>query len=158
MVAHPGDGTRGVVLAILGTEERSQPLDCSLWSLQLFNWLKRHRLTEAWLLKAAIHRRDHAHVTLMAVRLLLRDEQFQHLLMTGGEGGASQVAGRDALMALRKLLSHLVSVHFSSAPSRVGRVPPGGVPPEQDTTDLLKEVTSESVMADLNWLELGWLS
>lgn len=87
----------------------------------------------------------------MTVRLLLRDEHFQHLLMTGGGSGVSQdvsrdaLVGKDTLITLKKLLSHLVSVHFSSAPSRVGGTPPGGVPPDslKDTTDLLKEVTSE---------------
>lgn len=79
----------------------------------------------------------HAHAALMAVRLLLRDEHFQHLLMRGvvggAGGGASLIEGGASLEALRKLLANLVSVHFSSTPPSV-----------QHTTDLLKEVTSES--------------
>jgi hypothetical protein len=64
----------------------------------------------------------------MVVRLLLRDEKFQHLLMSGDGDGTS-------LSALCQLLSELVLRHFSS--SRGTAV--GG----QLNTDLLKEVTSE---------------
>lgn len=107
-------------------------------------------MTETWLLGGAIHGDDlsHAHVALMAIRLLLRDEQFQHLLMTGGGGGGrgddtslAVEIGDAPVAVLRQLLANLVAVHFSSSTPSVGGQSVGG--PGAHSTDLLKEVTSE---------------
>lgn len=69
----------------------------------------------------------HAHTTLMALRLLLRDEHFQHLFMSGS----------DPLPVLTQTLSRLIESHFS---------PSGGQHVTQCNTDLLKEVTSKSTL------------
>ena len=95
-------------------------------SFQLLYLLRQYRLTDVWLLSEG-RQKEHAHAMLMALRLLLRDEQFQQLLMKG------EIAA-DPLLVLRKLLTHLVEVHFSPTSATMKA--------SQLTTDLLKETTS----------------
>ena len=79
---------------------------------------------------------SHAHAVLMTLRLLLRDEKFQYVLMTG----------TDPLPVLVRCLSQHIQLHFSSSstsgPSRAqGKKAASTI---HYSTDLLKELTSES--------------
>ncbi len=78
----------------------------------------------------------HAHAVLMALRLLLRDEKFQDLLMTG----------TDPLPVLVRCLSHHIQLHFSSTSTSVPGRTQGkrAAPAIHYNMDLLKEITSES--------------
>ena len=69
---------------------------------------------------------EHAHTVLMGMRLLLRDEKLQQVLM----------AGMDPLPTLVESLSQHIQLHFSSSLSKQD------VAIIQSNTDLLKELTS----------------
>ena len=82
----------------------------------------------------------HAHAALMALRLLLRDEKFQHLLMTGS----------DPLPVLVQALSRHIQLHFSSS---LGQPEAAMI---QVNTDLLKELTSNSIVSSV--VQSSWSS
>ena len=77
----------------------------------------------------------HTHAVLMALRLLLRDEMFQHLLL----------AGTDPLPVLVQVLSFHIQFHFSSS---LGEPQAASIA----NTDLLKELTSQSNSKCVGWL------
>lgn len=93
--------------------------------------LKTHRLTEQWLVEGAKQREQlgHIHVTLMVIRLLLRDEQFQHLIMKGSNPPTPILA---------RSLAYFIELHFSASGGR-----------QASTTDMLKELTSKALLAIL---------
>ena len=72
---------------------------------------------------------SHAHAALMALRLLLRDEQLQHVFMEN----------EAPLPPLKEFLAQLVGEHFSLSRMERGR-------DILVTADLLKEMTSERVI------------
>lgn len=78
--------------------------------------------------KLVVDQLGHTHAAMMALRLLLRDVNFQQLLMRG----------TDPLPALTQSLALLIELHFS--PSQLQQQLGGQS--VQGSTDLLKEITS----------------